>query len=157
LSVLRIGASDCPVCHRTVFGVPPHSVRCTRTVQVSTSHSRENEGALRYNSPDCPVSQWSNDYLRQRSTLTAGTVQHSTAQKSEQRSQRGTGLFGVEPDCLVPQEDKASNSRQAPNPNGWVMWRRTGQGIVPVRWCTGLSSAPIASRLPNGYGSGWGL
>jgi hypothetical protein len=36
-------------------GVPPHSVRCTRAVQVSTSHSRENEGVLHYNSPDCPV------------------------------------------------------------------------------------------------------
>ena len=41
LSVLKNGAPD--------------SVRCTRTVQVSTSHSQENEGALRYNSPDCPV------------------------------------------------------------------------------------------------------
>jgi hypothetical protein len=39
-------------------------VRCTRTVQVSTSHSREIEGALHYNSLDCPVSQRSNDYLR---------------------------------------------------------------------------------------------
>jgi hypothetical protein len=41
LSVLKIGAPD--------------NVRCTRTVQVSTSHSRENEGALHYNSQDCPV------------------------------------------------------------------------------------------------------
>jgi hypothetical protein len=72
------------------------SVRCTRNVQMSTSHSREFQGALRYNtpshsrefqgalrynSPDCPVSQRSNDYLHQRSTLTAGTVQHSTMQK----------------------------------------------------------------------------
>jgi hypothetical protein len=40
------------------------SVRCTRTVQVSTSHSQENEGVLRYNSPDCPVSEQSNGYLR---------------------------------------------------------------------------------------------
>jgi hypothetical protein len=30
------------------------------------------------------VCQRSNDYLRQQSTLTEGTVQYSTAQKSEQ-------------------------------------------------------------------------
>jgi hypothetical protein len=137
--------------------VPPDSVWCTRTVHVSTSHSRENEGALRYNSPDCPVCQWSNDYLRQWSTLIAGTVQHSTAQKSEQRSQRGTGLSGMALDYPVPQEDKASNGRPAPNPNGWVTWQRTVQGTVHVRWRTGLSDAPIASSLPNGYRSGWGL
>jgi hypothetical protein len=96
-SVLKIGAPD--------------SVRCTRTVQMSTSHSLENQGVLRYNSPNCLVCQRSNVYLGQQSTLTAGTVQHSTTQKSEQRSQRDTGLSGVAPDCLVPQEDKASNGR----------------------------------------------
>jgi hypothetical protein len=31
-------------------------------------------------------------------------------------------LSGVAPDCLVPLEDKASNDRQLPNPNGWVTW-----------------------------------
>jgi len=72
-------------------------------------------------------------------------------------SQRGTGLSGVAPDCLVPQEDKAPTVDRAQNPNGWVTWQRTGQGTVPVRWRTGLSSALIASSLPNGYGSGWGL
>jgi hypothetical protein len=45
------------------LSVPPDSVRCTMTVQVSTSHSRENEGTLRYNSSDYPVCQRSNDYL----------------------------------------------------------------------------------------------
>jgi hypothetical protein len=61
----------------------------------------------------------------------------------------GTGLSRVAPDCPVPQEDKASNCRPAPNPNGWVTWRRTGQGTVPIRWRTGLSGAPIASSLPT--------
>jgi hypothetical protein len=103
------------------------------------------------------VSQQSNDYLHQQSTLTEGTVHHNTTQKSEQRSQMGTGLSGVAPDCPVSQEDKASNGRLAPNPNDWVTWWRTGQRTVPVWWRTGLSSAPIASSLPNGYGSGWGL
>jgi hypothetical protein len=62
-------------------------------------------------------------------------------------------------DCPVSQEDKAPTVDPAPNPNGWVtvMWRHTGQGTVSVRWRTGLSGAPIASSLPNGYQSGWGL
>jgi hypothetical protein len=69
-------------------------------------------------------------------------------------SQRGTGLSGVAPHCPVPQEDKASNGRPTPNPNGWVTWQHTRQGTVSVWWRTGLSSVPIASSLPNGYGSG---
>jgi hypothetical protein len=56
----------------------------------------------------------------------------------------------------VSQEDKAPTVDSAPNPNGWVTWRCTGQGPVRVRWGTGLSGAPIASSLPNGYQSGWG-
>jgi hypothetical protein len=94
--------------------------------------------------------------LDQRSTLIAGTVQHSTAQKSEQQSQRGTGLSGVAPDCPMPQGDKASNGRLASNPNGWVTWRRTGQGTVPVRWhqivwCAHRQQPP--QRLPKWLGA----
>jgi hypothetical protein len=36
-------------------GVPPDSVRCTRTVQLRTLHLRVSQASLRYNSPDCPV------------------------------------------------------------------------------------------------------
>jgi hypothetical protein len=61
------------------------------------------------------------------------------------------------PDCSVPQEDKVPTVARAQNPNGWVMWRRTRQPTVPVRWRTGLSGAPIDSSLPNGYLGGWGL
>jgi hypothetical protein len=82
---------------------------------------------------------------------------NSVAQKLEQRSQRGTGLSGVAPDFPVPQEDKLSNGRPAPGPNGWVTWRRTGQRTVLLQWRTRLSGAPFASSFTNGYGSGWGL
>jgi hypothetical protein len=74
-------------------------------------------------------------------------VQHNATQKSEQRSQRGTGLSGMAPDCPVWLEDKSSNGRPTPNPNGWVTSRHTGEGTVPVWWRTGLSGAPIASSL----------
>jgi hypothetical protein len=126
------------------------TVRCTRTVQVLTSHSRENKGALRYNSPDCLVYHRTTAIQRQRPTAKIPATVNSARQKPELRSQRA-------PDCPVPQEDKAPTVDSAPNPNGWVTWRRTGQGTVPVGWRTGLSGAPISGRLPNGYGSGWGL
>jgi hypothetical protein len=62
----------------------PDSVRCTRTVQVSISHSRENEGALHYNSPDCLVSHRSNGYLRATVDSDRLTVQRrSQSSKSE--------------------------------------------------------------------------
>jgi hypothetical protein len=32
--LLWSGAPDCPVCHRTVSGAPPDSVRCTRGIQL---------------------------------------------------------------------------------------------------------------------------
>jgi hypothetical protein len=47
----------------------PDTVWCTRPVQAETSHSREFGGVLRYNSPDCPVSQWSNGSLRANGRL----------------------------------------------------------------------------------------
>jgi hypothetical protein len=69
--------------------------------------------------------------------------------RSQSRKSEGIGLSGVAPNCLVPQEDIATTVDSAPNPNGWVMWQRTGQGTVPIRWRTGLSGAPIASSLPT--------
>jgi hypothetical protein len=38
-----------------LFGVPPDSVRCTRTVQLRTRHLQVSKAELRYNLPDCPV------------------------------------------------------------------------------------------------------
>jgi hypothetical protein len=69
----------------------------------------------------------------------------------------GTEESGVAPDSPVPQGYKAPTVDFALNHNGWVTWQRTGQPIVHVRWRTGLSGAPIASSLPNGYFGGWWL
>jgi hypothetical protein len=66
-------------------------------------------------------------------------------------------LSGVPPDCPVPQEDNGANGRLLQNPNGWVMWQRTGQWTGHVWWHTGLSGAPIASSLPQQLHGGWGL
>jgi hypothetical protein len=56
----------------------------------------------------------------------------------------------------VPQEDKAPTVDPAPNPNGWVTWRRTGQGICacPVAhrtvWCAHRQQSP--QQLPKWLG-----
>jgi hypothetical protein len=90
--------------------------------------------------PDCAVRQRSNDSLRQRSALSSeqcSTVPH----RSQSSEVRGA------PDCPMQQDDKSSNDRPAPNPNGCADVARTGKCTVVVRWRTGLSGAPIASSL----------
>jgi hypothetical protein len=150
LSVLWSGAPDCPVCHQTVSGAPPDSVRCTRSVQRSTSHSRVSSGALRYNSPDCPVHQRSNDYLAQRSTTKAKEQRNSAQQCAAESEAHRT----VNSACPVPHEDKASNGRQLPNPNGWVTWLAHwtvfgGAPDCPVRPST--AAAPTGCLVVEGY------
>jgi hypothetical protein len=74
--------------------------------------------------------------------LTRATVDSAKVNNAaivQRRSQRGTGLSGVAPDCPVPQEDKAPTVDLAPNPNGWVTWRRTGQCFAcPAKLRKGL-------------------
>jgi hypothetical protein len=125
----------CSLVWRTgLSGVPPDNVRCTREDRLQTLHLRVSQAHLRYNSPDCPVCHrtvWCTG------GATAICVQWSTLQSEQYKSdvradgQRGTGLSGVAPDCPVPHEDKATNGRPAPSPNGRMTWRRTGH--CPVR------------------------
>jgi hypothetical protein len=127
------GAPDCPVCHRIVSGAPPDNVRCTREDRLQTLHLRVSQAQLRYNSPDCPVYHrtvrcvsGATVICTQRSTLTVNSAEQYTWQKSEQ-------LVRGAPDCLVPHEDKASNGRPAPSPNGRMTWRHTGHCPVAHR------------------------
>jgi hypothetical protein len=77
--------------HRTVLCAteqcPVHQGRTLRT-----SHSLEFQGALCYNSLDCLVSQRSNGYLRQRSTLQSATVDYSAVAEVRVAKSEGTGL-----------------------------------------------------------------
>jgi hypothetical protein len=134
------------MCHQTVSGAPgPY--KC----QPATLGKTEAHSAIIHRTVRCASGATAT--CAQRSTLT----DQQCSAEVRTASRRGTELSGVAPDCPVPQEDKAPTVDPAPNPNGWVTWRRSGQGTVPVRWRTELSGAPIASSLPNGYGSGWGL
>jgi hypothetical protein len=139
--VLWSSAPDCPVCHRTVSGAPgpyraelatleflqAHSAINHRTVWCATRLSgAPAEQRLSSAMVDC------NDALTALQCAAEVRVEVRGTSDSEQ------DLSGVAPDCLVPQEDKASNGRLLPNPNGWVMWRRTG-----------LSGAPVDSSHPQ--------
>jgi hypothetical protein len=154
--VLKIDAPDCLVCLRTVSdALGPY--RCQpATLGNSTARSTIIRRTVR-----CATGLSGVPAEQQLSAPTVDSAQmNSMLQcRAEVRAAKleGIGLSGVAPDCPMPQENKASNGRPAPNPNGWVTWWRTGQGTVPIRWRTRLSGAPIASSLPNGYGSSWGL
>jgi hypothetical protein len=129
--------------------VPPDSVRCTRDRTLRTLQLRVSKAQLRYNSPDCPVHHRT---IRCASGATTICAQLSTLQSEQCNSdvraegQRGTRLSDVASDYPVPHEDKASNDRPAPSPNGRMTWRRTG-----------LSGAPIASSLLQRLQFGWWL
>jgi hypothetical protein len=117
-------------------GLAHRTVRCTtgqcpvhQGESTSTPQLRVSQAQLRYNSQDCPVCHRT---VRCTNGATATCAQRSTLQSEQCNSdiradgQRGTGLSGVAPDCPVPHEDKASNSRPAPSPNERITWRRTG-------------------------------
>jgi hypothetical protein len=56
VQIQRSKKPECALVYRTgLSGVPLDSVRCTRTIQSQTRHSRVSQGVLRYNLPDCPV------------------------------------------------------------------------------------------------------
>jgi hypothetical protein len=148
-------------------GVPPDNVRCTRTVQLWTSHPRASQAPLRYNSPDCLVCHrtvWCTSGV----TTTSATVDYNghlqthqctdssrRSRSSRQRRTRqwtvivrgGTGLSGAT-------RRQSSNDRNCHNPNSWVTWlthRIVSGGALgcPVR--------PSTAAIPNGCFGDWGL
>jgi hypothetical protein len=61
-----------------------------------------------------------------------------------------TELFGVPPDCPMPQEDKVLQYSTAPNPNGLLTWHAPDNEQCHV-WCTtGLFGVPIDNNDWNG-------
>jgi uncharacterized protein (DUF2237 family) len=122
--------TECALVWRTgLSGVPPDSVRCTKTVQLQTRHPQVSLSALRYNSPDCLVchrivrctsgaTTLRRNGRLQRTPANA-TVHGQCAQKLEQSLEAHRT---VNNDCPVPLEDKASNGQKLANPNGWVTW-----------------------------------
>jgi hypothetical protein len=143
----------CGLAHRIVYGTPgPYRGQPTTLgkTQARSAIIHRCATGLSGESAD-------NGYLH--ATVDSGSGNSAAQCAAEVRAAKseGTVLSGVAPDCSMLQEDKGPTIVFAPNPNGWVTWRGTGQCTIPVRWRTGLSGAPIASSLPNGYLGGWGL
>jgi hypothetical protein len=108
--VLKNGAPDCLVCQRTVSGAPG------RTVLNQLLSGIPGRALLK-------LTGLSGASAKQRLSSANGRLQKASIVNSANREVRahkleGTGLSGVAPDCPVPQEDKASNNRQAQNRNG---------------------------------------
>jgi hypothetical protein len=139
---------ECAMVWRTGLSDAPCSYKSEAATLGKT------RGALCYNSPDCPVC-------------------HRTVRcASGQRLSSAQGSTLMDEQCnTVPRRSQSSKSKghrtvrcrkrtkpptvdRAPDPNSWVTWRRIGQPTVLVQWRTGLSGAPIASSLPNGYFGG---
>jgi hypothetical protein len=126
--------------HRTVSGAPrsynsepatlgnsrARSTIIHRTVRCATGLSGE------------PAEQ----RLPAHPTVNSGDVRaeqcHAEVRTAKSESTR---LSGVASDCPVQQDDKGSNSRPAPNPNGCADVACTGQCTVAVRCRTGRSGA----------------
>jgi hypothetical protein len=133
--VLRIGAPDCLVCHRTVSGAPGLYMCQPATLEKTKARST--------------IIHWT---VRCATRLSDEPAEQRFSARNGRLSQMNSVTAGSQgaPECPVPQEDKASNGRLAPNPNGRLTWQRTAQRTVPVRWRTRLSGVPIASSLSNG-------
>jgi hypothetical protein len=134
----RFGCEQPNVCsawHTGLSGGAPDSVRCARLARCQLGALGKREGRRGYNSPDCPVSQ-------HRSWPTVGCAICGW------RVSCSNGQLGT-PDCLVCTEQcpvrqraRRSNGRMRP------IWKEIAHRTwrVVVRWCTGLSGAPLDRR-----------
>jgi hypothetical protein len=110
-SVLSLAHQTLSGVHRTLSSAPGPEASKPATLGNSLS-------VLRYNSPDCPVSQWSNGSLHANGRLQKCTVMNSAAQNSEQQSQRSPDMSSVPPNCPMPLEYRRCQRSTAPNHNG---------------------------------------
>jgi hypothetical protein len=127
-SVPWSSAPDCPVCHRTVSGAPPDSVRCTREFQseLATFENSRSRSAIFHRTVRCST-RLSGLPAEQRLLRANGRLQRAVnalqcAQKSEQNQKAHRT---VNSDCPVhhrtvrwPRRQKLQRS----NPNGRVTW-----------------------------------
>jgi hypothetical protein len=107
-----------------VSGAPPDNVRCTRVNQLkllSFGFPRRSS-AIIHRTVWCATGL-SGAPAEQRLSARNGRLYKVNSANSDVRAegQWGTGLSGVTPDYPVPHEDRASNGRPAPSPNGRMM------------------------------------
>jgi hypothetical protein len=169
------GAPDCPVCHQTVSGAPPDSVRCTRRLQAKlfTFGNSERRFAIIHRTVRCTTGQC--PVLQGRATLNSpaseirSAIIHRTvrcnsgatatsratvdcnALNARLRAQRSRARAGGTPDSLqglsgAPPDSQAGPQVRAPT----VETQQPGDvagAPDTVRWRTGLSGAAIDSSI----------
>jgi hypothetical protein len=150
------GALDCPVCHRTVSGAPPDSVRCTREInsKLATFGNLGSHSAIIHRTVRC--AKQSNG--RQRNGRVQWSADNSTvwglhAQKSEQAQMAHRTVNRTCPVHHRTVRWPICQKLQWSNPNGWVTWlaHRTVSGGAPD-----CSVRHTTAAFPNGHFGGWG-
>jgi hypothetical protein len=147
------------VCHRTVSGAPPDSVRCTRGLEAKLFTFEKRQRALRYNSPDYPVSHRTVSGAHRtvrcasRATTTSrATVVCNRIQCATVRTRVRARAVGA-PNSLQDLSDAPPDSPEAPQVRAPTVepQRSADMAGAPnsVRWRTGLSGAPYDSTLPT--------
>jgi hypothetical protein len=119
---VRCATGQCPVHHRTVSGAPGRI-----DFKVFTFGFLGRNSAIIHQTIWC--ASGATTIYAQRSTLQS--KQCNSDVRAE--GQRGTEQSSVALDCAVAHEDKASNGRPAPSPNGRMTWWHTGHCPVAHR------------------------
>jgi hypothetical protein len=93
--------------------------------QLQTCHLREFWEPLRYNSPDCPVCQRSNDYTAPTVACNGTVKVNSACLRAQKLEQRQKAHRTVNSNCLVHHRTvrwPTCQKLQRSNPNGLVTW-----------------------------------
>jgi hypothetical protein len=126
--------------------VTPDSVRCTRAVQLQTSHSWEFQGTLHYNSQDYLVNQPSNSSLHANDHLPRWTVQV----RSQSAEVRGHRTVRCSKTTKAPTVDQLRTLMVA------LTWRAPDSAPKLSSGTPDCLVRPSPASFTNGYGSGWG-
>jgi hypothetical protein len=144
---VKAAPEGAPDSEQYLSGAPLDSVQCTRGKRLQTLHLRVSEAALRYNSPECPVCQWSNGWEAQRSTHTVAYKREQCADSSRRVRAAPKGALDNEQYLSDAPRSQSSSGRNRQNSNSWVTWLAHravfgGAPNCPVR--------PSTDSLPNG-------
>jgi hypothetical protein len=138
------GAPDCPVCHRTVSGAPPDSVRCTREdpLELASFGNLGSRSAIIHRTVRCASGATTTSHQRSSAT----SIKCAPARAEIRAALEGApdslqDLSGAPPDCPVAPLVRA--------PTVGTQWPGDVAGAPDsVRWRTRLSSAPF-DRSPH--------
>jgi hypothetical protein len=131
------------VCHRTVSGAPPNSVRCTRdsNSELLTFGNSGSHSAIIHRTVRCASGATTTSApMVACNNIKCATVRAEVRHAPEGALDSLQDLSGAPPDCPVAQKTEAPTVR---------IQRLSDMAGAPdsVRWRTGLSGAPCDSSL----------